>query len=137
VQLNPFDRQMLWELGAAVRSAPMLRLALASLVLSICDLLGERRRYDEVGDLSEGELHLRRVDSLALVLSAQMPPHTLELQHHELVELAVLVALTRESVTLLTHASQLLFELLDPRVHRHDEALVPRAISTNKKITSS
>src|SRR5439155_20755014 len=104
--------------------------------LSIGDLFGQRRRHDEIGDLGEGELHLSRVDALALVLRSQVPSHPLALEHHELVELAVLVALACEPIALLTHASQLLFELLDASVRRHDEALLPRAIATNKWITS-
>ena len=132
MKLDPFDGQMLRQLGAAVWPTRLAGLVLTRLVLSIGDLFGQRRRHDEIGDLGEGELHLSRVDALALVLRSQVPSHPLELEHHELVELAVLVALACESVALLAHASQLLFELLDASVRRHDEALLPRAIATNK-----
>src|SRR5258706_2131760 len=100
------------------------------------DLFGQRWRHDEVRDLGEGELHLSGVDTLALVLGSQVSSHPLELERHQLVELAVLVALACESVSLLAHASQLLFEFLDASVRGHDEVLLPRAIATNKWIMS-
>src|SRR5260370_18536900 len=127
---------MLGQFGAAVRSTRLAGLVLTRLVLRIGDLFGQRRRHDEVRDLGEGELHLGRVDALALVLGSQVPSHPLELEHHEFVEFAVLVALACKPIALLAHASQLLFELLDASVRCHAEALLPRAIATNKWIMS-
>jgi hypothetical protein len=70
MQLNALHGQVLRQFGTTVRSTRFVWLVLASLVLSIGDLLSQSRRHDEVGDLSKGELHLRSVDALALVLSS-------------------------------------------------------------------
>jgi hypothetical protein len=92
--------------GRGARLATAAALLLASFILRGGDLLGELGRQHQVGHLAERHLHLVGVDALALVLRPQVSLHALKLQQHQLVELAVLVALV-------TRARQLRFQLGD------------------------
>lgn len=126
IHLDPLGRQVSGNRAASVwtaRRASALRFALGLLVLLIGDGLRDLRRHHELGHLGEGQLHLRGVDALALVLRTQVTLHALELDRDQLVELLVLVALVRGSLTLGSLTAQrraefcqFRFELLDPRV---------------------
>jgi hypothetical protein len=134
VDLDTLDGQMLGQLVSSVRSASWMALSrpllgLSGVILGGRDLLGERRRQDEVGDLAEGHLHLLRIDALALVLSAKVTLDPLELKQHQLVELAVFVALVGGS-------RQLRFQLRDARRCIHDVCSLIHLASNGKSETS-
>ena len=111
MDFDTLDWQVSGQLVAAVRPTTLALVALLALtrfILGGGDLLGQSLRHDERGDLAEGHLHLVGVDALALVLRPQVALDPLELQQHQLVELAVLVALVRR-------ARQLRLQLRDAR----------------------
>src|SRR5262249_41569131 len=79
-------------------------------------------------------LHLRGIHLLALVLRAQVSLHAVELERHELVQFAVLVALVVRLCEGSVSARELLFELTDALLRRRRHLFdLTAAIATNKR----
>jgi hypothetical protein len=135
MNLNTLNGQMLGQLVATVQTtsrqiiaATPLRIAL--LIFRGGDLLSEGWGQDEVGDLAKRHLHLLGIDALALVLSTEVTLDPLELEQHELVELAVLIALVRG-------ARQLRLQLRDARCCIHDVCSLIDLVSDGKTETTT